>query len=298
MPNATPTTAAPNRAPPAPAVPPAWPADVPSEDDADGILCAAIAGLRAAGDPALATTLDALTALERDALTGELRDPAPGPLRRAATLRYRLAAALAGAPRAGAPVDAEAGRALLAAIDEALAAVAALDAGARAREVDAIRRALVKDAVDLSERLQRLSPADAGDAAAGPTPPRAPAARVTTARVLAVDARSAAAARRRTLGLGVALGVVVLGAGAFWTHRLVTRPPPPAFPTLPGLPEAALGYEASSGARLVVSGTGKSLPPADVDALRLREAAAGRTVRELAPGVYVSSAAGPQGSAR
>jgi hypothetical protein len=266
-----------------------WPADVPSEVDAEAILCAACDGLKAAEDAALDAALGALTELEKRALDGVPQGFDPAPLRRAATLRYRISTAVATAPAPGAPIDGAAGRALLAEIDEVLGAVAPLATSARAAEADAIRHALVKEAVDFSELLQRLTMPEAaampaalsGKADEPRTRTSVPATRVVVPATAGED--------RGSRGGWIALAVVALLVGAWHGQRLLGRPAPAPRPTVDGAPDGAFGYRAADGSRVVISATGKPMPPAQADAFREREAAAGRTVREVAPGVFVSA---------
>jgi hypothetical protein len=275
--------------------PPRWPADVPSEVDAEGILCAAFGGLKAAGDPALEAALVALTALEKGALDGVPQGIDPVPLRRAATLRYRIETALATAPAAGAPIDLDAGRALLAAVDDVLAAMTSLGASPRAAEADAIRRALVKEAVDLSELLQRLAPRHGAPAPAASGAAIAPS-RSSVARVLATDAIAEGQVARRSRRAWIALAVVTVLGGGFHAYRWAARPPPPKLPTLAGLPEQALGFEKPGGGRMIVSKDGAPLTAGELAAFRRAEEAAGRVIREVAPGIFVSAPPSLQGS--
>jgi hypothetical protein len=153
----------------------------------------------------------------------------------------------------------------------------------------------VKEAVDLSELLQRLAtpeaPATAAAAAAAaalpvkaaePRPP-VPATRVVVPATAGEDRRS-----RRGW---IALAAVALLVGAWHGPRLLARPALLPRPTVEGAPDGAFGYGAADGSRIVISGTGQAMPPAQAEAFQEREAAAGRAVREVAPGVYVSAPA-------
>ena len=277
--------------------PPAlWPATAPGEEDAEHILCSALAGLAAAGDPALDATLAALTPLETEALRSAAPQPDAVSLRRLAALRYRVAFALSTAPAPGSPVDSGGGNLLLTEIDEALPALkgVAEQVPDRAAEIDAIRNALVKEAVDLSEALHRLQP--------GAAPAPAPAVRDprrTTGR-MRVDAipEPHAAGRKRT-GLWIAFGIATLAAAAFhgWNRflRPEIAPPPPPF----GIPAGMTGADAQGSAgRLVVRKGGEQTSQVDIEAFRTKEEASGRTVREVAPGVYLSTPSGATGGSR
>lgn len=86
------------------------------------------------------------------------------PVRRAAVMRVRVAVALSSAPGAGGAVDAGALSTFLADIDALLSDVNALAAGAPAdvqASLEAMRNALVKEAIDFSEAVQQARPTEA-----------------------------------------------------------------------------------------------------------------------------------------
>jgi hypothetical protein len=280
----------------APAIPaqprvPLWPSTAPGEEDAEHILCSALAGLAAAGDPALEATLEALTPLETEALQSLASVADPAPVRRLAALRYRVAFALSTAPAPGSPLDAGGGNLLLTEIDEALPSLKGVAdrLPGRAAETEAIRNALVKQAVDLSEVLHRLQPgAPAAPAARAPDPRR------TTGR-MRIDAIPEPAAReRRRVGIWVTLAVTIVATAAFhgWNRFLRPEPAPPPGPF--GIPAGTTGAEAPGPAgRLVIPRSGQVPAPADVEAFRVGEEAAGRSVQEIAPGVFLSRPSNP-----
>ncbi len=164
--------------PAAPAGAPLWPATGPTAAEAERALRAALGG---AGAPSplgevAGQVVGGLSSLEREVFTSGAVPVDAVTIRQAAVLRLRVAAALATRPAPGRPVDAAAVAGLLAEIDGLLGAVKALlvDASPAVREpLEAIRNALVREAVDFSEACQEigtaelpLAPARAGGRAA------------------------------------------------------------------------------------------------------------------------------------
>jgi hypothetical protein len=203
--------------------PAAWPASGPSAVEAEAMLRESLAGAgelsphRAVVQQAIA----GLSELEREVFTGG----APGfdaePIRHAAVLRLRVALALATRPPPGASVDGAAVAELLSEIDALLGAVKGLLAAAPPQvqaSLEAIRNALVKEAVDFSEACHEVGLADSP-----PTSARPGASRPGSAtRVVAVRSGASepeAAERRRSRVVWVALAVAVLGAAAFHGYR-------------------------------------------------------------------------------
>jgi len=276
-----------DRGPDAPAVPePAaaalWPSTAPGEEESEQLLLSALAGLAAAGDAALGATIEALTPLETEALQSLASVADPAPLRRLAALRYRVAFALSTAPAPGSPVDAGGGNLLLTEIDEALPALkdVAERLPARASEIDAIRNALVKEAVDLSEMLHRIQPG----APIAPVPAAAPDPRRTTGR-MRVDVTQAPppAARKRT-GMWVTFAVVVALGAAFHTRQYWLRRAGGEQAGFPGAPAGLVGAQ-PSGETLSVLLPGEKAPSkAELERFRNEQAAKGNEVAELPSG--------------
>jgi hypothetical protein len=259
-----------------------WPGTVPTADDAEHLVSSAVAGLKPEGDAPLDATLDALTASERAALCGDPVEGDPLLLRRAAALRYRVGVALAGEPAAGAPVDAPAGAALMAELDGVLAALRGADGG----DLEVIRRALVKEAVDLSEALQRLTPVAVPVPAAVPAPRPAPP-RAAAPRILSVTKQDdEEPARRRSVGLVVVLAISALAAGGYHAYRWRERHsvPPPA--TLPGAPAGSIG-SASGKTKMLFAPPGLTLDPAELERFKAAEQAKGNRVIQAAPGTWI-----------
>ena len=276
-----------DRGPDAPAVPePAaaalWPSTAPGEEESEQLLLSALAGLAAAGDAALDATIEALTPLETEALQSLASVADPAPLRRLAALRYRVAFALSTAPAPGSPVDAGGGNLLLTEIDEALPALkdVAERLPARASEIDAIRNALVKEAVDLSETIHRIQPG----APIAPVPAAARDPRRTTGR-MRVDVTQAPppAARKRT-GMWVTFAVVVALGAAFHTRQYWLRRAGGEQAGFPGAPAGLLGAQ-PSGETLSVLLPGEKAPSkAELERFRNEQAAKGNEVAELPSG--------------
>jgi hypothetical protein len=266
-----------------------WPATTPAADQAEAALVRALDGAGAAAglDAVAAQVAAGLTDLEREILRGAAAPIDAEPIRRAAVMRVRVAAALASRPRPGTPVDDGAVHAFLAELDALLSAVGAQAASAPAEvqgSLDAIRSALVTEAIDFSEMAQRVAPASAPPVTADPRPARRPLPVAGLTKVLDFRAREEASGRGRALWVLVALAV--LGGGGFHLHRYLTRPEPLEIPTLAGAPDGLM-LAAQGGKRLLVALPGKRIDPMQLDAFRAKQSAAGIEVREIAPGTWI-----------
>jgi hypothetical protein len=265
---------------------PPWPADVvPSHGDAERAVRAVLAGAAEALDERLAARVARdLTELER-AAHGAEDDEALAAVRAATALRWRLGAALLGAPGAG-PVDQAALAALLAEADGVLAALAAAAkdaAPAFAQAAAAVRKSLVADAVALHHLEHRLARAAAPAPAPGSAPRAAPA-RPRGDRAAAPRA-PLRLPRARVLA---ALGVAVLAAGGFHLDRWVHRPVRSA--AVEGAPQRAIVGQRPSGSAIVSTWDGNPMAEADLERLRAVQRASGKAVREIARGVYAVEA--------
>jgi hypothetical protein len=235
-----------------------------------------------------------LSPLERAVLGGEATELDPEVIRGAARMRLRVVAALASAPQKGSPIDADAVSALLAEIDALLASVSALASGAASPQqasVDAMRGALIKEAIDLSEAAQALAPS-AASAVPAPAPARAP--RPGATRLLSVSTSDPAAepASRSARWLLVVLGIAVAAAASWHVARYRTRHVESVpLPTIAGAPSGAVAVPAGKGGFLVRSATPR-FAPAELDALREAQGAQGNTIEEVGPGL-VMVRAGP-----
>jgi hypothetical protein len=265
-----------------------WPLCAPDDAEAQAALAAGLAGTLAPTAPlaaVVAQVSSCLSELERAVLAGEPQPIDAAPVRRAAVMRVRVAAALASTPSPEVGADAAGVSSLLGEMDALLSAVGTALQSAPEEfqaQLETIRNALVKEAIDFSEAAQRVASPTAETACA-------PAPRREVARVLSVPADAAEPAERGR-GIYVALALALVGAAAFhgWNwyqdREAARRIPPPAFP---GIPAGASGISSGS-ARLIASQGGAPLAPADVDAFRAQEEAAGRHVRQLAPGTVIS----------
>jgi hypothetical protein len=262
-----------------------WPGTAPTAHDAEHLLANALAGLKPEGDAPLDATLEALSSLETSALLGDALPVDPDPLRRAAALRFRVATAILTAPSPPAPVDATAAGAILDEIDEVRGALKAMREAMpdRDQELDAVQRKLVKDAVDLSEVVQRLSPA--GEA--GVPAPAVRTARAPATRILTMEAGEGREPEHPTRwGMWITLALAVAGGAAFHANRYLEARNALPPPTLAGAPAGTMGTE-RGGSKILVAEPGKVIDPAEVESFRRLEEAKGNTVEEVAPGMWV-----------
>jgi hypothetical protein len=270
-----------------------WPTSVPDPAQAADALGSALAGEPPPEGTPLAfaaVAIAGLTRLERAVLSGAPQPFDTEPVRRAAVMRVRVAAALATAPLPGAAVDAAAVSAFLAEIDALLSDVAALAAAAPAGEqasLEAVRNGLVKEAIDFSEAAQRASATEAPG-------PAAPRARIARTRVLSMSAERAeepAPPRQRALLAG--LVVVVLAAAAFhgyrwWSAAARLREAPTLAVGLAGAigPPADLP-DVANAPKVLTRADGEAFDAEELRAFAAKEARAGNTVQEIAPGTIL-----------
>ena len=280
--------------PPAPPGAPAWPSGGLAFADAESAL---VRGLEGAfqGDSTLRTVTEGvmgtLTALEFAVVSGDAVPVDPEPVKRAALMRLRVAFALAERPAPGSAVDQAALSTMLGEIDALLSQVNALSQGAAPDvlpSVEALRNALVKEAIDFSEAAQQIAPVEP---VLGEALPAAVTRRAPQARLLNVSAEpDRADARGRTLW--VVLVLAALGAGGFhgwrWWERSHRVPPPPLIPA--GAPGRAIGA-ASQGNKFLASKDGKPFTDAEIETFRQSEELAGRKVLVLSPTTLVSVSA-------
>ncbi len=194
----------------------------------------------------------ALSAFDQEVLRSETLPFEPAPLRAALGTQLRLALALEHTARTGAP-EADALNVLLAEVDAVLDGLRGYEAQALPallERVPALRDALVRDAVALSEVRAKGAPA---------TPVAAPAATLSskaaakaTGKVVLHSATEAAAAgtrQRKQRVLLAVLGLTVLGGAGYHLHAARTQFT--AYPPVAGAP-AGLGLLQSDGARRLV----------------------------------------------
>ncbi|MGC3997872.1 MAG: hypothetical protein QM767_10420 [Anaeromyxobacter sp.] len=278
----------------------AWPAGVADAAEADDAIYRAIRGLRGPPSPLQATAdvvAAGLSEVERSALLGKPLPFDAAPVHDAAVVRLRVAAALAGAPAPGSPVDGAAVQALLAEIDGLLSKVNALHAAATSDVqpgLGLLRNALVREAIDFSEAAQRITQPEA--APAGPASGSARPARALAARVLAVEAEDPEAAprRRRQLLLWSLLALVAIATGAYHAYRISLRKQPVAGLAVEGAPAGTMGASHATNKVVVLDPT-KKLDAKQLQDWKAAEAAKGNTIREVAPGMWVIEPAGAGG---
>lgn len=268
-----------------------WPAATPGPAEAAEALARSLAGALPA-DVSLGAVAErvvaALSALEREVLAGDPQPFDAAPVRAAAVMRLRVAAALAAAPPPGAPVDGGALHGILGEIDRLLAEVKGLLATAPdpARPgLEAVRNALVREAIAFSESAAGRAPGDAAPAAPAPAPRRAASA----PRMLPAEAQ---APRRRPVALLVLLALAAAGALGFHAWDLHARPAPTPPATFPGAPAGTFGVDRGS-SRLLMTLPGARVDPAELDRFSRLEAAKGNAVRAISPGAWLIERAPP-----
>jgi hypothetical protein len=191
-------------------------------------------------------------------------------------------------PPPGTPIDGAAVDELLSEIDGLLGAVkglldqAPLEAQA---SLEAIRNALVKEAVDFSEACHALGTTEVPLA---PAPQRA-SGRAATARVLSVnagvDAEDRPEERRRRLGPLITLVVIVLAGVGYHLIGAVNAPTKVAPVTYEGAPAGTMALK-NGKQYLLVALPGANVNPADLEKYRQYEARRGNRVREVAAGTW------------
>ncbi|MCX5732498.1 MAG: hypothetical protein NTY18_14380, partial [Deltaproteobacteria bacterium] len=278
--------------PPPPSIPAAfavWPGTVLSAADGQAVMRAALSGLWP--EPRLRPVTEKLAAClstaEKGATLGQKLPFDPVPVRRAVGLRWQVAAALDTIPSRGAKVDQEAVRAILGGIDEVLADLKTLsdDASPDAlRAIEAVRHALVKEAIDLTEALQQVAPPEMVEEITKSRKARKAAGPVT--RMVYTEATGHDRGPRQVpWGLVVVLAVSVAGAAAYHGYRFVNRPKQSS-PTIAGAPSGTVGTVTPQG-KVVVAPAGAKLDPKEVESFKNLERAKGNEVRELLPGTFV-----------
>ncbi|HET6437789.1 MAG TPA: hypothetical protein VFG59_07000 [Anaeromyxobacter sp.] len=268
-----------------------WPAGIASAAEAEAALVKVLGG----GPPSrpleelAERTLESLSDLERGVLSGEPPPLGEAPIRKAAVLRLRVADALSSAPATGSPVDTTALSTVLGEIDALLAEVATLLSGAPEAlgpALEAIRNALVSEAIDFSEAAQRVA---ATQPAASEAPKALVPSRAPQARVLSVEKETEAdrSQRRRSVVVVVLLLVAGLAAAGFHGYRYYKRSQLVAVPSTLDVP-TGLRMPATPTRGPVILHPGKD--PVDRAALqRFREAqeAAGKDVYEMKNGTIL-----------
>jgi hypothetical protein len=268
-----------------------WPGALPDEAAATEALVLAIAG-RAQGPYAgvAVQVVDALSELEKAVLAGAPQPFDATAIRRAAATRLRVAQALATVPPAGSRVEQAAVNALLGEIDGLLSAVATLATGVPTesqRAVEAVRHDLVAEAIDFSEAVQKVQPAEGAAAPAAAPVSTAAARRATQTRMISVGSGEAEVAEeRRSRRMWIVLALVLLGAAGFhgyryWNAQQVLA----ALPTVPGAPaNMILVSGRRGGVQVLAPVNGKRPDRAEVQRFKDMQQASGIEVRELSGG--------------
>ncbi len=266
-----------------------WPGTVLSATDGLAVVRAALSGLWPEQQlrPITERLVAVLSTAEKAAAQGQKLPFDPAPVRRAVGLRWQVAAAIDTLPPLGAKVDQGAVQAILVGIDEVLAALKEQsdDAGPEAlRAIEGVRHVLVKEAIDLTEALQQVAPAEVVE-------------EITTSRKAR---RSGVAAVTRMVqssptldegrpqvpwGLVVVLVLAVIGAAAYHGYRYVNRSSP-AGSQITGAPAGTVGTVTPQG-KVVVVPPGTKVDPKAMESFRNLEKAKGNEVREIAPGTFV-----------
>jgi len=279
-------------APPPPSAPAelaVWPGTVLSAVDGEAVVRAALSGLWP--EPRLRGTTErvvaSLSTAEKAATLGQKLPFDPLSVRRAVGLRWQVAAALDTLPIQGAKVDQPAIQAILLGIDDVLAQLKVLsdDASPEAlRSLEGVRHALVKEAIDLTEALQQILPAEVVEEIT--TSRKAKRAEpVAAARIVHSTPSGEGELRGLPWGLIVLLVLSVAGAAAYHGYRYVNRSRPAAS-VVTGAPSGTVGTVAPQG-KIIVTPAGARLDPKEVENFKNLERAKGNEVREVLPGTFV-----------
>jgi hypothetical protein len=292
------TTSAPAAVAAVPAAPPpsapaplaVWPGTVLSAVDGQAVVRAALSGLwpeqrlRAATEKLVA----GLSTAEKAATLGQKLPFDPAPVRRAVGLRWQMAAALDTLPVHGAQVDQPAVQAILGGIDDVLASLKTLSDDARPedlRALEGVRHALVKEAIDLTEALQQVLPAEVVEEITTSRRARKAQAAPATRMVYEQAAPEREPRRQVPWGLVVVLMMAVAGAAAYHGYRYVNRPKQAASP-ISGAPSGTVGTVTPK-EKVVVVPAGVKLDPKQLEDFKNLERAKGNIVREVTPGTFV-----------
>lgn len=277
--------------PPPPAARIDWPAGISDDAEAEDALRRALEG-KTDGRPlhALAAqVIEAASDLERAVLKREPQPFDASAVRKATVIRLRVAEALATTPAAGSPVDKAALSAILGQIDGLLAEVAPLLQGASeelAPALEAVRDSLVREAIDFSEAASKV------EAVTPPTTTQPDVVRSRGARLISIDS-GVPLEPRRGLAKQIALIVVLVSMAVATVAYHVTerRRSPVSPPNTFATPAGTLGLE-QSGIRTLIAPPGEKPKPEQIEEFKTLEQAQGKTVREVAPGVWVSQPGG------
>ncbi len=272
-----------------------WPGTVLSANDAEGLLAGALVGLwpEERLRPLTEKVLAGLSDAEKSALQDQPLPFEAGPLKRAAGLRWQVAAALESLPGPGASVDHDALKAILASIDGVLSDLKGMSEGASPgalRVLENVRHAVVKEAIDLTEAVQRVVPAEV---VAEITASHA-LKRGAATRMIYSTSGVGEGERPTPWGMIVFFVLSVAVAAGYHGYRYVNRPRQmPSSVT--GAPSGSAGTTTIQG-KLVFAPAGKQLDPREVENFKNAEIAKGNEVREVLPGTFVVIPGGAKAS--
>jgi hypothetical protein len=153
-------------------------------------------------------------------------------------------------------------------------------------QLEAIRNALVREAVDFSEACHEIGTAEMPLVpATAQITGRAAAARVLSSHV-GIDDEDRPEERRRRTAPVVTLLVILLLGGGYHAWNLYAAPPrlPPA--TLEGAPVGTRALVTPAGSFIVLL-AGKTVDPAELERFRAQEQRKGNVVREVGPGRWI-----------
>jgi len=277
--------------PPAPRPAPSavWPGTVLSSTDGLSVVRAALSGLwpEQALRPVTERVVAALSDAEKGAALGQELPFDPAAVGRAVGLRWQVAAAIDSLPPLGAQIDQQAVQRILVGIDEVLAElkVQSDDAGPDSlRALEGVRHALVKEAIDLTEALQQVAPAEVVEEITTSRKARRSDA-VAVTRMVRTTREIERPRSQVPWGLVVVLVLAVIGAAAYHGYRYVNRSNATVAP-IAGAPSGTVGTVTPQG-KTVVTPAGTRLDEKEVENFKNLEHAKGNEVREIAPGTFV-----------
>jgi hypothetical protein len=164
-------------------------------------------------------------------------------------------------------------------------------------QLEAIRNALVREAVDFSEACHEIGTAEmALVPAAAQLPGRAAAARVISSHV-GIDEEDRPEERRRRTAPVVTLLVVLILGGGYHAWNFYTAPPPQPPATYEGAPAGTMAVQNGKTSFLVAL-PGKIVDAAEMERYRQREARRGNQLREVTRGTWIIEPASAGGGAR
>jgi hypothetical protein len=282
---------------PIPSVPPssaAWPGSLLSAEEGFAVVRAALSGLwpEQRLRPVTEKVVSALSTAEKAAALGQVLPFDGDPVRRAVGLRWQVAAALDSLPPTGTQVDQPAVQAILGGIDDVLAVLKgeADDAAPETlRALEAVRHALVKEAIDLTEALSKVAPAGVVEEITTSRRARRTDTGPVTRMVYTTKGPDREP-RQVPWGLVVVLALAVAGGAAYHGYRYVNRPKLVPSP-VSGAPSGTVGTVTPQG-KVVVAPAGKKLDAKELESFKNLEKAKGNEVREVVPGTFVVTPAG------